>query len=86
MEIMRHRGYQWYETKDKVMVIDTVTGKPQSFGMPRKVIGSMGDALEYVKGGGSFGVGITDRLLIVRLDAVTVGLLAPVNESDGQTP
>lgn len=57
--------WQWYDA-ERVMVLDIVTGEPERFTNFLNSIGSMEDALAYVRKR----VGWEDRLAIVRLQCV----------------
>ena len=60
--------WQWYDA-ERVMVLDVVTGKPERFANGNESIGTMEDALSYVKAR----IGWEQRLVIVRLQCVAAG-------------
>lgn len=63
--------WQWYDA-ERVIVIDTVTGKPERFAEGCNGIGTMEEALAYVKSR----IGWEPRLVIVRLQCVAAGKLS----------
>lgn len=60
--------WQWYDT-EQVMVLDAVTGEARHFGEPYRTIGTLSDALEYVRNRR----GWEDRMVIVHLNCIIAG-------------
>lgn len=57
--------YQWYDA-DRAMVLDQVTGTPERFSECANSVGTIDEAISYVKRR----IGWESRLVIVRLQCV----------------